>query len=84
MKNTLAASLLLFTALLSVSSAAKAVPPDPLPGTPPLTTVRVLAAKATPPDPMPGNPPLTTVRLLAAKAFPPEPMPGNPPLALVR
>jgi hypothetical protein len=38
-RNTLAASLVLFSALLSVSLAAKATPPNPLPGTPPLAMV---------------------------------------------
>jgi len=38
-RNTLAASVLLFVALLSVASAAKAVPPDPQPNTPPLALV---------------------------------------------
>ncbi|HEX3685661.1 MAG TPA: hypothetical protein VHU83_24210 [Bryobacteraceae bacterium] len=39
-KNKLAASVLLFTALLSVSLAAKAFPPDPEPGIPPLALTR--------------------------------------------
>ena len=40
LKNTLAASVLLFMALVSIASSAKAVPPDPGPPTPPLVSVR--------------------------------------------
>ena len=38
-RNTLMAGLLLFSALLSISLAAKATPPNPLPGTPPLAVM---------------------------------------------
>ncbi|HEX3685784.1 MAG TPA: hypothetical protein VHU83_24855 [Bryobacteraceae bacterium] len=39
-KNTVAASVLLFAAMLSVALSAKAVPPDPKPQTPPLAMSR--------------------------------------------
>lgn len=75
LKNTLAASVVLFMALLSVSSAAKAFPPDPEPGSPPLA----MAAKADPPEPMPTKPPRAVT-----KTFPPDPEPSKPPLAVMR
>jgi len=40
LRKTLAASALLFIALLSISAAAKATPPQPMPGTPPLAAAR--------------------------------------------
>ena len=40
LKNTLTASVLLFTALLSVSLTATAFPPDPETGKPPLALTR--------------------------------------------
>lgn len=56
-RNTLAASLVLFSALLSVSLSAQAVPPEPSSGKPPLA----FSAKAVPPEPSSGKPPLATV-----------------------
>jgi hypothetical protein len=57
LKNPLASSVLLFVALISVASSAKADPPDPMPSKPPVTRF----AKADPPDPMPPKPPLAIV-----------------------
>lgn len=55
-RNTLAASLVLFSALLSISLSAQATPPEPQGGNPPV----LRSAQATPPEPSGGNPPLAT------------------------
>lgn len=84
LRSTLLASAVLFVSLLSVSPAAKAVPPDPQPEKPPAVSDCV------PPDPQPNDPPCTD----KMTPRPPKPpaatsaasnlTPGVPPLATAR
>jgi len=54
-RNPFAASVVLSVALLSISSAAKAEPPNPMPNDPPRTL------QYEPPNPIPEKPPLAVL-----------------------